>query len=115
MSLITLRTTPFAESTYSSGKIDCTMSNFSTDFDKSDDLFNFNVEEFNTIQGTSSIGDTSDTSQPTTPTSGRQQHSRNLKFYRYVAQNGKVPISIAPSKDKPISPHAFQIAIPSAC
>ncbi|KAA0043368.1 CACTA en-spm transposon protein [Cucumis melo var. makuwa] len=36
-----------------------TMSNFPVSFDKSNDLFDFNVEEFNTIPGTSLVGDTS--------------------------------------------------------
>ena len=36
-----------------------TMSNFLAGFDESDDLFNFNVEEFNIVPDTSSVGDTS--------------------------------------------------------
>ncbi|TYJ98109.1 CACTA en-spm transposon protein [Cucumis melo var. makuwa] len=35
------------------------MSNSFVSFDKSNDLFDFNVEEFNTIPGTSLVGDTS--------------------------------------------------------
>ena len=34
------------------------MSNFSVGFDESDDLFDFNAEEFNTISDTSLVDDT---------------------------------------------------------
>ncbi|KAA0066615.1 uncharacterized protein E6C27_scaffold979G00300 [Cucumis melo var. makuwa] len=76
-----------------------TMSNFPVDFDESDDLFDFNAKEFNIVQGTSSVSNTSDVSQPATPTPRRQQHSKNLKLDRYVAQNGKILISIALGQD----------------
>ncbi|TYJ97095.1 uncharacterized protein E5676_scaffold23G00260 [Cucumis melo var. makuwa] len=62
-----------------------TMSQFSVSFDESYGLFDFNVNEFNTILGTSSVGDTSDASQPAAPTPKRRQHSKNLKLERYVA------------------------------
>ncbi|XP_031741168.1 uncharacterized protein LOC116403757 [Cucumis sativus] len=80
---------------------------FSASFDESDALFYFNVNKFNDARGTSSVGDTSDGSQPTARTPRRREHSRNLKLDRYVQQNGKIPISIVPRKDKPISPHAI--------
>ncbi|KAA0063406.1 CACTA en-spm transposon protein [Cucumis melo var. makuwa] len=51
-----------------------TMSNFPVGFDESEDLFNFSVEEFNIVPGTSSIRDTSDASQPITQTSKRRQN-----------------------------------------
>ena len=35
-----------------------TMSKLPADFDESDDLFYFNTEEFNIVEGMSSIGDT---------------------------------------------------------
>ncbi|KAA0038077.1 (R)-mandelonitrile lyase 1-like [Cucumis melo var. makuwa] len=50
---------------------------------------------------------TSDDSQPAAPTPKRRQHSRNLELDRYVAQNGMTSISIAPGRDKPISPHVL--------
>ncbi|TYK28999.1 CACTA en-spm transposon protein [Cucumis melo var. makuwa] len=78
-----------------------TMYNFS-DFDESDDLFDFNAEEFNIVPGTSSIGYTSDASQPSAPIPRKRQHFRYLELDRYVVQNGKIPTSIAPSQDKPI-------------
>ncbi|KAA0054454.1 Transposon, En/Spm-like protein [Cucumis melo var. makuwa] len=68
-----------------------TMSNFPTGFYESDDLFDFNVEEFNTIPDTPLVGNTSSVSQLAAPTPRRRQHSRNLKLDRYVAENGKIP------------------------
>ncbi|TYK23956.1 uncharacterized protein E5676_scaffold250G00130 [Cucumis melo var. makuwa] len=55
-----------------------TMSNFLAGFDESDDLFNFNVEEFNIVPDTSSVGDTSYAFQPIAHTPRRREHSRNL-------------------------------------
>ncbi|KAA0037893.1 gamma-aminobutyrate transaminase POP2 [Cucumis melo var. makuwa] len=52
-------------------------------FDESDDLFNFNIEEFNTVLDTSSVDETSDISQPATRTPRRREHSRNLELDRY--------------------------------
>ncbi|TYK30866.1 uncharacterized protein E5676_scaffold455G00660 [Cucumis melo var. makuwa] len=57
----------------------CTMSNFPVGFDESGSLFDFNIEEFNNVGGTSSVGDTSDASQPTTRTPRRREHSRSLE------------------------------------
>ncbi|KAA0060287.1 (R)-mandelonitrile lyase 1-like [Cucumis melo var. makuwa] len=83
----------------------CTMSQFLTSLDESDGLFDFNVEEFNTVTNTSSVDNTSNASQSAAPTSKRRQHSKNLELDRYVAQNRKILISIAPGQDKAISPH----------
>ncbi|KAA0061971.1 CACTA en-spm transposon protein [Cucumis melo var. makuwa] len=58
--------------------VDGTMSNFLAGFDESDDLFNFNVEEFNIVPDTSSVGDTSYAFQPIAHTPRRREHSRNL-------------------------------------
>ncbi|KAA0054945.1 CACTA en-spm transposon protein [Cucumis melo var. makuwa] len=79
---------------------DRTMSNFPSDFDESNDLFDFNAKEFNTVSGTSSVGDTSDVSTPRT----------SSWIYRYVAQNGNILISSAPGQDKPISPHVIRFS-----
>ncbi|KAA0065586.1 CACTA en-spm transposon protein [Cucumis melo var. makuwa] len=57
-----------------------------------------------------SVDDISDVSQLAAPTPKRQQHSRNLKLERYVAQNGKIPISIAPGQNKSISPQVVHFS-----
>ncbi|KAA0046963.1 CACTA en-spm transposon protein [Cucumis melo var. makuwa] len=80
-----------------------TMSNFPAGFDKSDSLLDFNVEEFNNVGGTSSVGDIYLSTYYCTPR--RQKHSRSLELDRYVAQNGKILISIALGQNNPISPH----------
>ncbi|KAA0046958.1 CACTA en-spm transposon protein [Cucumis melo var. makuwa] len=41
----------------------------------------------------------------TTPTPRRRSQSRLLELERYVAGNGRVSMTIAPSAEKPISPH----------
>ena len=54
-------------------------------------------------------------SQPT-PTPRRRQQSRNLELERYVHINNKIPITIAPGAEKPISPHAVRFSTtPLAC
>ncbi|KAA0055907.1 (R)-mandelonitrile lyase 1-like [Cucumis melo var. makuwa] len=54
------------------------------------------------------MGNTSDASQPTARTLRRQEHSKNLELDRYVALNGKIPISIALGQYKSISPHVVR-------
>ncbi|KAA0057523.1 (R)-mandelonitrile lyase 1-like [Cucumis melo var. makuwa] len=46
--------------------------------------------------------------QPTAHTPRRREHSRNLELDRYVAQNKKILISIAPGQDKSISLHVVR-------
>ncbi|TYK06516.1 (R)-mandelonitrile lyase 1-like [Cucumis melo var. makuwa] len=69
------------------------ISNFSASFDESDDLFDFNVECLFT-----------------THTLRRPKYSRILELDRYIAQNGKIPISIALGQDKPISPQVVHFS-----
>ncbi|KAA0047387.1 (R)-mandelonitrile lyase 1-like [Cucumis melo var. makuwa] len=87
-----------------------TMSNFLTDFGDSNSLFYFNVEEFNNIGGTSLVSDMSDASQPTAQTPRRRKHLRNLELERYVAQDEKIPIPIAPQQDISISSHVVRFS-----
>ncbi|TYK28105.1 CACTA en-spm transposon protein [Cucumis melo var. makuwa] len=56
------------------------------------------------------MGNTSDASQPTARTLRRQEHSKNLELDRYVALNGKIPISIALGQYKSISPHVVRFS-----
>ncbi|KAA0040910.1 uncharacterized protein E6C27_scaffold125G00200 [Cucumis melo var. makuwa] len=51
-----------------------TMSQYSTGFHESDDVFNFNVENFNTVPGTSSVDNTSDS-----PPLHKQLFMHNIK------------------------------------
>ncbi|KAA0063738.1 (R)-mandelonitrile lyase 1-like [Cucumis melo var. makuwa] len=51
-----------------------------------------------------------DASQPVARTPRRCEHSRNLELDRYVAQNGKILISIVPGQDKRISPHVVHFS-----
>ncbi|KAA0049890.1 CACTA en-spm transposon protein [Cucumis melo var. makuwa] len=44
---------------------------------------------------------------PVTPTPKRHTQSRLLELEPYVAANGRIPMTIAPSEEKPISPHAI--------
>uniref|UniRef100_A0A9I9E482 CACTA en-spm transposon protein n=1 Tax=Cucumis melo TaxID=3656 RepID=A0A9I9E482_CUCME len=61
----------------------------------------------NIAGGSSSVGDnTGSSSQQTTPTPRRRAQSRLLELERHVAINGRIPMTIAPGAEKPISPHA---------
>ncbi|KAA0041866.1 hypothetical protein E5676_scaffold83G00640 [Cucumis melo var. makuwa] len=64
----------------------CTMSQFFVNLDESNDLFDFNAVEFNTVPGMSSVNDTSDASKPAAPTPKRRQHFSNLELDKYVEQ-----------------------------
>ncbi|KAA0041316.1 CACTA en-spm transposon protein [Cucumis melo var. makuwa] len=49
-------------------------------------------------------------SQQTTPTPRRRAQSRLLELERHVAINGRIPMTIAPGAEKPISPHAVRFS-----
>ncbi|TYJ98059.1 CACTA en-spm transposon protein [Cucumis melo var. makuwa] len=60
----------------------------------------------NIAGGSSSVGDnTGSSSQQTTPTPRKRPQSRLLELERHVAINGRIPMTIAPGMEKPISPH----------
>uniref|UniRef100_A0A9I9EK15 Uncharacterized protein n=1 Tax=Cucumis melo TaxID=3656 RepID=A0A9I9EK15_CUCME len=61
---ISLTTLSMMKMTISIQSGSSTMSKLPADFDESDDLFYFNTEEFNIVEGMSSIGDTLDAYQP---------------------------------------------------
>ncbi|KAA0026299.1 CACTA en-spm transposon protein [Cucumis melo var. makuwa] len=49
-------------------------------------------------------------SQQATPTPRRRAQSRLLELERHVAINGRIPMTIAPGAEKPISPHAVRFS-----
>ncbi|KAA0063382.1 CACTA en-spm transposon protein [Cucumis melo var. makuwa] len=74
-----------------------------------DDMFlQFEEDLDNIAGGSSSVGDNMAefSSQQTTPTLRRRAQSRLLELERHVAINGRIPMTIAPGAEKPISPHA---------
>ncbi|KAA0046334.1 CACTA en-spm transposon protein [Cucumis melo var. makuwa] len=76
-----------------------------------DDLDNF-------VGGSSSVGDNTarSSSQPSaTPTSRRRAQSRLLELERHVAVNGRIPMTIAPGAEKPISQHVIRFSQAIAC
>ncbi|KAA0045543.1 CACTA en-spm transposon protein [Cucumis melo var. makuwa] len=79
-----------------------------TNFLETDATFLEFVEDLdNLARGSSSVGDNSGTSQPsTTPTLMRRAQFRLLEFEHYVAANEWIPMIIAPGAEKRISPHA---------
>ncbi|KAA0036833.1 NBS-LRR type resistance protein [Cucumis melo var. makuwa] len=69
-----------------------------------DDLDNITGES-------SSVGDnTGSSSQQTTPTPRRRAQSRLLELERHVVINGRIPMTIAPGAEKPISPQAVRFS-----
>uniref|UniRef100_A0A9I9EFW6 CACTA en-spm transposon protein n=1 Tax=Cucumis melo TaxID=3656 RepID=A0A9I9EFW6_CUCME len=52
----------------------------------------------------------SSSQQPATPTPMRRAQSRLLELERHVAINDRIPITIAPEAEKPISPHAVRFS-----
>uniref|UniRef100_A0A9I9E4Z1 DUF4216 domain-containing protein n=1 Tax=Cucumis melo TaxID=3656 RepID=A0A9I9E4Z1_CUCME len=77
-----------------------------------DDMFlQFEEDLDNIAGGSSSVGDnTGSSSQQTTPTPRRRAQSRLLELERHVAINGRIPMTIAPGAEKPISPHAVRFS-----
>uniref|UniRef100_A0A9I9EI85 CACTA en-spm transposon protein n=1 Tax=Cucumis melo TaxID=3656 RepID=A0A9I9EI85_CUCME len=65
----------------------------------------------NIVKGSSSVGDnTESSSQQATPTPRRLTQSRLLELERHVAINGRIPMTIAPGAEKPISSHAVRFS-----
>ncbi|KAA0040895.1 CACTA en-spm transposon protein [Cucumis melo var. makuwa] len=66
----------------------------------------------NIAGGSSSVGDNTaeSSSQQATPTPRRRAQSRLLELERHVAINGRIPMTIAPGAEKPISPHAVRFS-----
>ncbi|KAL0551418.1 hypothetical protein IC582_010504 [Cucumis melo] len=81
-----------------------------SNFMETDDMFlQFEDDLDNNIVGeSSSVGDnTESSSQQATPTPRRRAQSRLLELERHVAINWRIPMTIAPGAEKPISPHAL--------
>ncbi|TYK14211.1 CACTA en-spm transposon protein [Cucumis melo var. makuwa] len=76
---------------------------------ETDDMFlQFEEDLDNIAGGSSSVGDnTVSSSQQTTPTPRRRAQSRLFELECHVAINGRIPMTIAPGAEKPISPHAY--------
>ncbi|KAA0053293.1 CACTA en-spm transposon protein [Cucumis melo var. makuwa] len=65
----------------------------------------------NIAGGSSSVGDnTGSSSQQKTPTPRRRAQSRLLELERHVAINGRIPMTIAPGAEKPISPYIVRFS-----
>ncbi|KAA0066435.1 CACTA en-spm transposon protein [Cucumis melo var. makuwa] len=80
---------------------------------ETDDMFlQFEEDLDNIAGGSSSVGDNTagSSSQQTTPTPRRRAQSRLLELERHVAINGRIPMTIAPGAEKPISPHAVRFS-----
>ncbi|KAA0038349.1 CACTA en-spm transposon protein [Cucumis melo var. makuwa] len=79
---------------------------------ETDDMFlQFEDDLDNIAGGSSSVGDnTGFYSQQATPTPRRCAKSRLLELERHVAINGRIPMTIAPGAEKPISPHAVRFS-----
>ncbi|KAA0062643.1 CACTA en-spm transposon protein [Cucumis melo var. makuwa] len=79
---------------------------------ETDDMFlQFEEDLDNIVGGSSSVGDnTGSSSQQATPTLRRRAQSRLLELERHVAINGRIPMTIAPGAEKPISPHAVRFS-----
>ncbi|KAA0045294.1 CACTA en-spm transposon protein [Cucumis melo var. makuwa] len=80
---------------------------------ETDDMFlQFEDDLDNIAGGSSSVGDNTagSSSQQMTPTPRRRAQSRLLELERHVAINGRIPMTIAPGAEKPISPHAVRFS-----
>ncbi|KAA0036796.1 CACTA en-spm transposon protein [Cucumis melo var. makuwa] len=80
---------------------------------ETDDMFlQFEEDLDNIARGSSSVGDNTagSSSQQTTPTPRRRTQSRLLELERHIAINGRIPMTIAPEAEKPISPHAVHFS-----
>ncbi|KAA0033996.1 CACTA en-spm transposon protein [Cucumis melo var. makuwa] len=78
-----------------------------SNFMETDDMFlQFEDDLDNNIAGgSSSVGDNT-----ATPTPRRRAQSRLLELERHVAINGRIPMTIAPGAEKPISPHVVRFS-----
>uniref|UniRef100_A0A9I9EKC2 CACTA en-spm transposon protein n=1 Tax=Cucumis melo TaxID=3656 RepID=A0A9I9EKC2_CUCME len=83
-----------------------------SNFMETDDMFlQFEDDLDNIAGGSSSVGDnTGSSSQQMTSTPRRRAQSRLLELKRHVAINGRIPMTIAPGAEKPISPHAVRFS-----
>ncbi|KAA0065781.1 CACTA en-spm transposon protein [Cucumis melo var. makuwa] len=85
-----------------------------SNFMETDDMFlQFEDDLDNNIAGgSSSVGDNTaeSSSQQVTPTPRRRAQSRLLKLERHVAINGRIPMTIVPEAEKPISPHVVRFS-----
>ncbi|KAA0057011.1 CACTA en-spm transposon protein [Cucumis melo var. makuwa] len=89
------------------------MSYRQSNFMETNDMFlQFEDDLDNNIAGgSSSVGDnTESSSQQATPTPRRRAQSRLLELERHVAINGRIPMTIAPGAEKPISPHVVRFS-----
>uniref|UniRef100_A0A9I9EES0 CACTA en-spm transposon protein n=1 Tax=Cucumis melo TaxID=3656 RepID=A0A9I9EES0_CUCME len=84
-----------------------------SNFMETDDMFlqfEDNLDN-NITEGSSSVVDnTESSSQQATPTPRRRAQSQLLELERHVAINGRIPMTIAPGAEKPISPHAVRFS-----
>ncbi|KAA0051760.1 CACTA en-spm transposon protein [Cucumis melo var. makuwa] len=66
----------------------------------------------NIAGGSSSVGDNtvSSSQQPATSTPRRRAQSRLLELECHVAINGRIPMTIVPEAEKPISPHVVRFS-----
>ncbi|KAA0037737.1 CACTA en-spm transposon protein [Cucumis melo var. makuwa] len=103
------------QATTNDSDIPCTMLSFSSGFEETDEMLLEFGKDLNTTRGSSFVGDNSvETTQPS-PTSRRRAQSRLLELERYVHANGRIPMSIAPGVELPISPQAMWFIQPLAC
>ncbi|KAA0065696.1 CACTA en-spm transposon protein [Cucumis melo var. makuwa] len=87
------------------------MSSFPSDFDKMDVMFlEFADKLNNPAGGSSSMGENSNTSQPSaTSTLRRRAQSRLLVLESYIAANGQIPMMIAPGMEKHIGREYIEV------
>ncbi|KAA0038746.1 CACTA en-spm transposon protein [Cucumis melo var. makuwa] len=85
-----------------------------SNFMETDDMFlQFEDDLDNNIaRGSSSVGDNTaeSSSQQSIPTPRRRAQSRLLELERHVAINGRIPMTITPGAEKPISPHVVHFS-----
>ncbi|KAA0033022.1 CACTA en-spm transposon protein [Cucumis melo var. makuwa] len=96
------------QATTNDSDVPCIMSSFSSGFEETHVIILELDDDLNTAGRSSSRGDNSDESLETTRPSStprRCVQSRLLELERYIHANGRIPISIAPSVEKPILPH----------
>ncbi|KAA0043188.1 CACTA en-spm transposon protein [Cucumis melo var. makuwa] len=79
---------------------------------ETNDIFLQFEDDLDNIAGGSSFvsDNTGSSSQQTTPTPRRRAQSRLLELECHVAINGRIPMTIAPGAEKPISPHAVRFS-----
>ncbi|TYK27316.1 CACTA en-spm transposon protein [Cucumis melo var. makuwa] len=79
---------------------------------ETDNIFlQFEDDLDNIAGGSSSVADnTGSSSQQATPTPRRRVQSRLLELECHVAINGRIPMTIAPGEEKPISSHVVRFS-----